>query len=233
MSVRDTFNFAAKDYDKFRRNFIPCFDDFYGTVVKIIAYQNLPKLVVLDLGAGTGLLSDIVLSNFPDAEIDLIDISENMLDLAKKRFETAIKKKTNQINFLIKDFSSNELLELPKSYNIIMSALSIHHLTTDGKKAFFSKILSILPPGGIFINADLCRGTTPAIEDAYNKIWLNQIKKSGLSDEEIEAGIKRSNIDIKETVEDQLKWLRESRFANVNCWYSNLRFAVYSGQKPT
>ena len=56
MNIEEKFNIIAKEYDVNRKNFIPCFDDFYGNATKMITSNiDVPKLV-LDLGAGTGLL---------------------------------------------------------------------------------------------------------------------------------------------------------------------------------
>ena len=60
MNIEEKFNIIAKEYDVNRKNFIPCFDDFYGNATKMITSNiDVPKLV-LDLGAGTGLLTEIL-----------------------------------------------------------------------------------------------------------------------------------------------------------------------------
>jgi tRNA (cmo5U34)-methyltransferase len=51
---------AAEGYDRARRQLVPPFDDFYGTVVESIPYEPEAAIRVLDLGAGTGLLSALV-----------------------------------------------------------------------------------------------------------------------------------------------------------------------------
>lgn len=34
MNIQEQFNTIAKDYDKHRQLFIPCFDDFYGMAIE-------------------------------------------------------------------------------------------------------------------------------------------------------------------------------------------------------
>ena len=41
---------------------------------------------ILDIEAGTGLLSAFLMKRYPKASFTLIDISEKMLDIAKDRF---------------------------------------------------------------------------------------------------------------------------------------------------
>ena len=70
MSVVNKFNQKAKEYDSERRALIPCFDDFYGIAIDCIDFKgDNPK--VLDLGAGTGILSQFLLEKYPNAEIEV------------------------------------------------------------------------------------------------------------------------------------------------------------------
>lgn len=86
MAISDAFDRAAPSYDALRRRLIPCFDDFYAAALTLLgdAAGKAPR--VLDLGAGTGLLSALILDRFPHARLTLIDLSEGMLALARRRF---------------------------------------------------------------------------------------------------------------------------------------------------
>ena len=57
MTIEEQFNLIAQEYDGNRRKFIPCFDDFYESTTKLIVANIDTPRRVLDLGAGTGLLS--------------------------------------------------------------------------------------------------------------------------------------------------------------------------------
>ena len=94
MSVVNKFNQKAKEYDSERRALIPCFDDFYGIAIDCIDFKgDNPK--VLDLGAGTGILSQFLLEKYPNAEIVLIDLAEEMLKEAEKRFFAGSDERSN------------------------------------------------------------------------------------------------------------------------------------------
>ena len=84
--IEKQFNFIAKEYDENRRKFIPCFDDYYEQTTKfILANINTPQCV-LDLGAGTGLLTYYWFQECKTAEYVLVDIADEMLDISRKRF---------------------------------------------------------------------------------------------------------------------------------------------------
>lgn len=71
MSVVNKFNQKAKEYDSERRALIPCFDDFYGIAIDCIDFKgDNPK--VLDLGAGTGILSQFLLENIQMQKLFLL-----------------------------------------------------------------------------------------------------------------------------------------------------------------
>ena len=76
MTVKTVFNKYADSYDETRRQLIPCFDDFYGTAVSLLPFAREQSIDVLDLGAGTGLLSAKVLEQVSNAHRVLLDISE-------------------------------------------------------------------------------------------------------------------------------------------------------------
>lgn len=75
--IQRKFDAISKKYDEQRRKFIPCFDDFYGTTVSV-ASVDTENPCILDIGAGTGLLSAFLMKRYPEASFTLIDISERM-----------------------------------------------------------------------------------------------------------------------------------------------------------
>ena len=143
--IRQAFNTFAQDYDAQREYVIPEMRQYYAAAVWAMETKTL-RPSILDVGAGTGLLSAFVLDKFPDARLTLMDISENMLDEARKRFATR-----PDTEYIVCDYSRSELGGL---YDLVCSALSIHHLVPEDKRRLFGRIFCALKPGGIFVNAD-------------------------------------------------------------------------------
>ena len=105
---------------------------------------------ILDIGAGTGLLSAFLMERYPDASFTLIDISEKMLDVAKDRFRG-----NSNVKYIVADYSKHSFVE---KYDMVVSALSIHHLEDEEKKELYKKSYSLLKQNGIIINADQVHG---------------------------------------------------------------------------
>ena len=225
MKVRDKFNQYASNYDDSRKQLIPCFSDFYGTITKIIPFRSLANISVCDLGAGTGLLTEIIIQAFPNSQITAIDISNEMISIAKNRLS-----KFSTITYQVADYSQ----DFPSNnFDLIVSSLSIHHLADEYKIKLFQQIKNSLNSNGIFINADQVLGESNEIEKFYQANWLQEVKGNGVSEKALSEALDRMKEDKMASLPKQLKWLEDEGFYDVACWYKNYRFAVYSGtNKP-
>jgi tRNA (cmo5U34)-methyltransferase len=220
--IKRKFDAVSRKYDEQRRKLIPCFDDFYGVSVSVASVDTKTPNI-LDVGAGTGLLSAFLMERYPEASFTLIDISEQMLDMAKERFRG-----NSNVKYIAADYSKYDFAE---KYDLVVSALSIHHLEDEEKKELYKKSFSILKEKGIFINADQVHGETPFIENLNKTTWRQYVENSGLPEEEIMAGYERTKLDKDTKVDQQLDWLKEAGFCDVSCIYKYYQFAVMFGRK--
>lgn len=218
MDMEKQFNHIAHEYDSNRKRFIPCFDDFYiNSTNFILSYIDVPKRIV-DLGAGTGLLSYFWYKHYPTAEYILIDIADEMLNVARKRFEGI-----ENVSYQLKDYTK----ELPCiNFDTVISALSIHHLEDDSKMKLFSKIYDSLPSGGLFVNYDqFCAGQLK-MNEWFDSYWENHLYHSGLTEYDIESWRERRKLDRECSVEQEIEMLRKCKFDSVKCVYSYQKFSV-------
>ena len=222
-AVKTAFDEGAQTYDRARRQLIPCFDDFYSTALALIPNQSQACFRVLDLGAGTGLLSFLVAKKFAKARITLLDISPEMLGKARERFAGM----EERLECITGDYANG----FKGQFEVVISALSIHHLPDADKIKLFKNIYNALPDGGIFINADQILGPTPDIEQVYHETWLRQARDLGVSDTDLNAALERMKADRIAPLGSQLEWLQQAGFSSAHCWYQHFRFAVFSGQK--
>lgn len=220
--VKKQFNDNASQYDSQRKKLIPCFDDFYSTAVSA-AETEIIKPNILDVGAGTGLLSSFIIEKYPNANLTLIDISEKMIEVAKSRL-----RHRTDVTYIIDDYTK---YQFNKKYEIVVSSLSIHHLTDIEKKQLYARIYSILNQNGVFINADQVLGSTPFIEALYKRDWRYKVENSGLSKDEIYSAYERTKLDKMATLNDQLNWLKDIGFLDVDCIYKYFNFVVMFGRK--
>src|SRR5271156_6235707 len=216
-TVQHAFDLAAEDYDRTRRRLVPGFDDFYRAAIDLIQFPRESSLKVLDLGAGTGLMAAFIAYSFPNARITMVDISNEMLERARPRFR-----------FEVSDYGVDRIQE---KYDAIVSALSIHHLSDEQKRSLFRRIHGALNADGVFVNAEQFRCATPERHKFHHERWLTRVRELGVDDRDLAAALERMKFDRAATLEDQLEWMREAGFRDIDCAYKNLIFAVYCGLK--
>ena len=230
MNIKEQFDLIAGEYDVNRRRFIPCFEDFYGTSTRLIA-QNIPApRAVLDLGAGTGLLTSYWYRAFPNARFVLADIALEMLDVARRRFvgvtdraSGATRASGARVELTECDFNER----LPDGdFDAVISALAIHHLEHPQKLALFKRIYDKLPEGGIFANYDQFCAGSPKMDAWFDGFWENELLQSGLTARDIELWRERRLLDRECSVESELEMLRTAGFGEVKCVYACHKFAV-------
>ena len=224
-TIAGTFTAHARDYDALRRRLVPCFDAFYGAALDRIDDWGMPDQAhVLDLGAGTGLVAGMVKERWPTVSIHLVDVSDGMLAEARARLRDI-----PGASFEVADYATAPLGD---GWDLVVSALSIHHLEHAAKRALVARLRDALRPGGIFVNAEQVLGPTPAAEAAYRARWRAEAQALGATPEEVAAAEERMRFDRCAPLEDQLAWLRGAGFAEVDCLYKAWRFAVYAGERP-
>ena len=221
--IKKAFDETASRYDAQRRWIIPEMDDYYGAAVWAAECTN-SRPAILDIGAGTGLLSALIIRKYPDAALILVDLSESMLGIAKERFAGR-----NEVRYITGDFSS---VDFAGRYDLICSALSIHHLEQGDKRRLYKKIFDHLHPGGIFVNADQVLGETPAINQRYLAYWDEFLEPYPLSHEEKKQVLyRRDTFDRNEKLPVQLAWMQECGFTSIDVVYKNRQFVVFTGRR--
>jgi tRNA (cmo5U34)-methyltransferase len=220
-SAPQIFDRHAADYDAQRRRLIPPFDALYGTAVNALGLLAGPPKRILDLGAGTGLLSRFVAESQPQAALTLLDGAPAMLDQARGALG-------DRADYVVADLA-DPLPEGP--WCAIVSALAIHHLEHDEQAALLRRIHAALAPGGIFVNAEQVEGPTPALAEIYADWHHRRVLDAGGSEAEWEAAVQRMRADRRVPVATFLAWLRDAGFADVDCLFKDHRFAVMMGNR--
>jgi len=218
--VLEAFNKASNDYDKFRKQAIPNMDIYYDTVVNLTNNYINPQ--ILDLGAGTGILTELLYKKHPNADVTLVDLSTKMLNIAKKKFAN-LNFKYVEADYLTYDFK--------EKYDIIVSSLSIHHLTDEEKKLLYKRIYNYLKDGGIFINADQVYGATESTEKIYKEQDSTYLNKQNIPEEEKEILRQRRLLDKPAKLLDTIQWYNKIGYKNVDVYYKYYRYFVIAGEK--
>jgi tRNA (cmo5U34)-methyltransferase len=220
--LKEQFNSISKKYDSQREYLIPCFREFYTACLPFVKSLTHAKNV-LDIGAGTGLFSQFIYEAYPYLNFTLVDVSSQMLDIARERFDGE-----SSFEFIELDFSKEAL---PGKYDLIISALAIHHLEDTDKAKLYKNVFDALNDGGLFINADQVAGKTELFDSRFKHYWRETVSGSGLDHEALAQAFERTKLDKFAHLDEQLKWLEKAGFADVDCIYKSMNFVVFGGFK--
>jgi tRNA (cmo5U34)-methyltransferase len=221
-AVREQFEQRAFDYDGLIPRLIPYYREQHDLILQLIPFETNANIKVLDLGAGTGILSSLILQAFPQANVAAFDMAENMLKICQTNLCAFQERLTlQQGNFAEDDFGSG--------YDLVVSGLAIHHLDSGGKKTLFKKLFHSMNPGGILLIRDIVTGATPRLTEQYEQLWRQYMKASGEDDAAWFQNYLKE--DIPSSVEEQTKWLAEAGFADAGCHWRYLNFAIFGGLK--
>lgn len=221
--VRKAFDAIASRYDAQRKGIIPNFEDFYLAAAHAAVWHG-KNPSILDIGSGTGLLSALLLEKFPAATLALVDISSNMLAIARQRFSG-----NDRVTYRAGDYRYEGL---DHTYDLICSALSIHHLDHEEKRGLYGRIYSALNPGGVFVNAEQVAGETTDQHRRYMEYWNDYVRHGTLPEEEWKNALqRRDTLDKMEKLSVQLDWMRATGFSDVDVRYKNRMLTVMRGRK--
>ena len=224
--VKKHFEEEAPEFDNTILKLVPYYPEMVEALVSAIPFNQKDPINIIDLGCGTGYISMNIKQRFPNSKLTCLDFAENMIAQAKIRL-----KKFNNIDFCINDFRK---FEFDKRYHAAVSSLALHHLETkNSKKKFYRRIFDSLEDGGVFYNADIILGSNDALHKLYVLKWKEFMSRT-LPSEEIENTwmTKHHREDHPEILLDQLDWLEDIGFKEVDVVWKYYNFAVYGGTKP-
>jgi len=218
-SIEKVFDSVAMEYDKLIRIWVPWYDELTQITTNNLTC-NIDSPRILDLGCGTGNLSLAILDRYPQAEIHIVDISSQMVDLCKHKLAS----KSDRIYCYTKNFL--ELSYDTSFFDCIVSQITIHHLDTQSKKQLFSCVYNWLKPGGLFSYSDIFCGATPDINEKLIFHWKNCSFELGASQEQWELFMEHDRqYDKPISLITAFDWLRQ---ANFNCFDVTWRQSLWS-----
>jgi tRNA (cmo5U34)-methyltransferase len=183
------FHFDPDTYLDMMREEVPAYGRLQAAVAAATATAGFAVASVLDLGTGTGETLAAVLAQHPGATAVGVDESEPMLGAARSRLEGV----GVGVDLRVADLTD----PLPAGpFDLVVSALAVHHLEGPDKADLFARIAGVLRPGGRFVLGDVVIPVDPA--DVVTPVT--------------------DDYDRPSTVADQLHWLVDAGFDASMTW---------------
>ena len=173
------------EYTASIREWIHDYDELQDQIAR--ATYGIEARDILDLGIGTGETARRVLELHEDARLVGVDSSADMLRGAASSLSQ------DRVTFVERGLNE----PLPNSrFDLVVSALAIHHLEGSKKATLFTDIAQHLRPGGRFVMGDVVVPEDPS---------------DALIDNE-------EGYDFPSTVPDQVKWMNAAGFSSEVVW---------------
>ena len=223
-NVKDHFEEEAEEFDELIRTLIPFYEDMINSLVLSLPFHRKEEIKILDLGCGTGTISQEVKKRFPNASITCVDLAENMIKMAKTKLSIY-----PDVEFVRADFRD---LNFKGEYNAVISSLALHHLQPEEQKSFYCRVKEFLKEGGVFYNADNILGSTTHLNQVYMDKWVEFMLKSHTQEDIDTIWLPRyREEDFPSPLRSHIHWLEEAGFRDVDVVWKCYMFGVYGGKK--
>lgn len=223
--VESHLRVAAAAYDVAIRTFVPHYEEMISTAVELLRLTLPRTATIVDLGGGTGGLTDALLHGLPEARVEMVDIDPEMLEEAAVRFGTM----KARVVLRKGDFFD----PLPEC-DAVVASLSLHHVRDlRDKTRLYASIQKALRPGGMFLNLDATMSSDPVLKALTFDTWAKEMARYGIDD----AGARRHFADwAKEDhyvpLHAELRALAEAGFREPECFWRRGPTTVYGARKP-
>jgi ubiquinone/menaquinone biosynthesis C-methylase UbiE len=120
-------------------------------MLSLAPFARDAEIMVIDIGAGYGLLSEEVLNAFARARVIALDYSEPMAEQARKRLAG------RAVTYLMGDLSDPSWsAKVGGPFDLAVAGLAVHNLEREPLiKACYRSIFRVLRPGGLLLDYDL------------------------------------------------------------------------------
>jgi len=230
----------ALQYDQFINAGAMNYEGALSAVLEMAARGRRRPRRILELGAGTGGLTALLLERFPEAEIVGVDGSPEML--ARARAKLSVAGSRLRLECAAFEDVAGAGTRLGK-FDLVVSSFSLHHMEHERMRDLFAALRRMLEPSGQLLVADYVLSEHLELQGKYEDVWV-EYRARGM---ETKLGVKLERAEVaalhEETKEAEgdnpaelgnlLRWLREASFADVDCHWKYYCYAVFGGTRST
>ena len=214
------------------------------TLLQLIPAQLDEVFTIVELASGGGELARAILERYSRCHYIALDGSVRM----RERLGEVLAPFAERVEILPFTLEDQEWRSaLPTPLRCVLSSLCVHHLSDEGKRQLFRAMVASIEPGGALLLADIVEPATPKIAQLfaqqYDEIVQRQSREKygDLRGYEVFYTLqwnyftydygKPDSFDTPSLLSDQLHWLSEAGFTQVDCYWMQAGHAVYGGFK--
>ncbi|MBN1146011.1 MAG: class I SAM-dependent methyltransferase [Anaerolineales bacterium] len=232
---------TSRTFLDYGRYFVPERDRQMQIIAGLLSGLDGACLVV-ELCCGEGLLAEAILDRRPAFTVHGLDGSVEMLQRAQAR----LARFGDRFRCARFDLAAEDWREPGFQAHAAVSSLAIHHLAGPQKQVLFADVHRMLVDGGIFVIADIVEHKDEASGRVAAEVWDEVVRAQSLElrgdtqayDFFVREGwntfryLDPEDIDKPSPLIDQLKWLENAGFVDVDVHWMLAGHAVFSARKP-
>lgn len=218
----------------------------FELLADLIPFQRDDDIRILDIGAGFGALSEVILERFPNATMVCMDGSAAMLELLQERQARF----GDRVETVVADYKNPtwvDALGEGAAFDAIISSQAMHGLR-EQRVRMFRDLYALVRSGGCFLNIDLVSAATEGLQKRFRDVQISRYVKrvedatgtrptidearadiDGVPLNQLENRGQRTWLPSDWTID--LQWLRDAGFIDVDCFWKELKVIMIGGYK--
>jgi cyclopropane fatty-acyl-phospholipid synthase-like methyltransferase len=205
----------------------------FQLICDLLPFFTDAPVTILDIGSGYGPVSKFLLDQFPNATCIAQDGSEPMLRRAQQRMAGY----GTRFSIAQSDLFAQDWMPTPGGpFDAVVSASCLHNLRDFQRiNEIYRDIRAHLKPGGVFLNLDLVNAPTLALQQCYDRVATARSQREEGSGLDQDAMVQRAHPTpapvhaFPASLDEHLAALRAAGFTEVDCFWKDLRRALYGG----
>jgi ubiquinone/menaquinone biosynthesis C-methylase UbiE len=187
----------SRTYDKVIDLFSLRRAERFKVLLNLLPEPSAAEFNILELGTGTGVVTELLLERYPHASIVTVEGAARMIEQAE--IKTSFQKNKKRLQLIHADYSAPSWSSgINPSFNLIITFDSLHHLSHQRKKELYREIYDLLIQDGDFLISDHIISQGLFFDDFQYDLWIQEILDNLKS-------VKKGS-DIASALEDISSW---------------------------
>ena len=183
---RQHFDLMADQYDELFITHMDAYELTHEMILTMLPFAPQDSVRVLELGVGTGNLSQKCLERFPQSVIVGYDLSAEMLAHARAKLARA----GERVQLHQGDISQ---VAFDGPFDAVISAIAVHHVPPPDKSHLFQRLYDAMRPGGVLAIGDTFQAATPALGERYRQLNKASLERQGIVETPVYTAYRNRN----------------------------------------
>jgi tRNA (cmo5U34)-methyltransferase len=207
----------------------------FALMCDLFPFPRDAAVSILDIGAGYGPVSMFILDRYPRATCIGQDGSEPMLRRARSLLVSYGDRFRTHLSDL---FAADWLPASLGSFDAVVSSICLHNLRSFARIGeIYREVRARTKPGGVFLNVDLVNAPTPELEQRYGAAAAARRRReegtrpgvASMAPRAARPPTPGTSGPFPADLAQQLAALRAAGFKDVDCFWKDLRRALFGG----